>query len=147
MNTLICDAIRERRLLRFIYEGYERVVEPHLYGINTANHEMLSGWLVAGWSASKPEPGWRNYLVQEMHDIHVLATPFEPAREGYNPDDRGLRQVYCGIGLPEAERRADDLPDGVRVIGGDRERGGDRARDDERERGREHGGAGAEGTA
>ena len=30
MNALVCDAIRSRRLLRFIYEGYERIVEPHV---------------------------------------------------------------------------------------------------------------------
>jgi hypothetical protein len=27
MNTLICDAIRARRLIRFVYDGYERVAE------------------------------------------------------------------------------------------------------------------------
>ena len=38
MNILICDAIRTRSLLRFVYDGYERVVEPHLYAINSADH-------------------------------------------------------------------------------------------------------------
>ena len=47
MNVVVCDAIRARRLLRFVYDGYERVVEPHLYGVNTAGHETLSGWLAA----------------------------------------------------------------------------------------------------
>ena len=102
MNLLVCDAIRVRRLLRFIYEGYERIVEPHLYGINTANHEMLSGYLIAGWSASEGSPGWRSYLVREMHDIHVLAEPFRGPRPGYNPDDRRMRQIFCRLELPPA---------------------------------------------
>ena len=97
MNTLLCDAIRARRLLRFVYEGYERIVEPHAYGINTQNHEMLSCYLVGGWSASKPEAGWRNYLVREMHDVHVLAEPFTAARPGFNPQDDAFRQVYCRL--------------------------------------------------
>ncbi|HEU4700582.1 MAG TPA: tetratricopeptide repeat protein [Gemmatimonadales bacterium] len=97
MNELVCDAIAARRRLRFVYEGYERIVEPHLYGINTANHEALSAWLVAGWTASTPEPGWRNYLVAEMADVHVLATPFEGPRPGYNPDDPGFRQIFCRL--------------------------------------------------
>jgi hypothetical protein len=97
MNTLLCDAIRATRLLRFIYEGYERVVEPHLYGINTQNHEMLSCYLVGGWSASASEPGWRNYLVRDMHDIHVLAEPFDGPRAGYNPSDDAFHQVFCRI--------------------------------------------------
>ena len=95
MNDQICDAIRARRLIRFIYDGYERIVEPHIYGINTANHEALSAYLVAGWSKSAPEAGWRMYLVHDMYDIHVLATPFEAPRPGYNPMDPTFRQVYC----------------------------------------------------
>ena len=97
MNRLSCDAIGARRLLRFIYEGYERIVEPHLYGINAANHEALSAWIVEGWSATSDRAGWRNYLVTDMHDIHVLARPFEGPRSGFNPDDPKFRQVYCSV--------------------------------------------------
>ena len=103
MNVLICNAIWARRLIRFIYEGYERIVEPHIHGINTANHEALSAYLVGGWSASSPEPGWRNYLVREMHDIHVLATPFPGPRPGYNPEDPAIRQVYCRLEFPAGD--------------------------------------------
>jgi hypothetical protein len=97
MHAIICDAIRAKRLIRFIYEGYERIVEPHLHGINTANHEMLSGWLVGGWSESRPQPGWRNYLVRDMHDVHALADGFEGPRPKYNANDPQLRQVFCRI--------------------------------------------------
>jgi hypothetical protein len=97
MNTLICDAIRARRLVRFVYDGYERVVEPHLYGVSSANHEVLSGYLIGGWSASEGAPGWRKYLVQQMHDIHALAESFDKPREGYNPQDRQIRQVFCRL--------------------------------------------------
>ena len=97
MNVVICDAIRARRLLRFVYDGYERVVEPHLYGVNTAGHEALSGWLVSGWSSSDPEPGWRTYLVDQMHDVAALAEPFRVTREGYNPDDSRMTRVFCRL--------------------------------------------------
>ena len=106
MNAHICDAVGARRLLRFVYDGYERVVEPHLYGINTQNHEMLSCWLVGGWSKSEAAPGWRNYLVRDMADVHVLADGFDGPREGYNPDDDAFRQVFCrvqGAGERDAE--------------------------------------------
>lgn len=102
MNVLLCDAIRARHLVRFIYEGYERIVEPHQYGINTANHEMLSGYLVGGWSRTETEPGWRNYLVREMHDVHVLAEPFTAPRAGYNPGSTVFHQVYCQVDAPAA---------------------------------------------
>ena len=111
MNTLICDAIRAKRLIRFIYEGYERVVEPHIHGINSANHEMLSGWLVGGWSGSKAEPGWRNYLVKDMHDVHALADGFDRPRARYNAFDTQMRQVFCRIEPVEDAAAGDDEPD------------------------------------
>jgi hypothetical protein len=97
MNVIICDAIRARRLLRFVYDGYERLVEPHTYGVNTAGHEAVSGRLVGGWSASEPEPGWRMYLVDQMRDVAALAEPFEGPHAGYNADDPHFVRVYCQV--------------------------------------------------
>ena len=110
MHGIICDAIRAKRLLRFVYEGYERIVEPHLHGINSANHEMLSGWLVGGWSESRPEPGWRNYLVRDMHDVHALADRFEGPRPRYNPFDPQVRQVFCHLEPVAADAPAESPP-------------------------------------
>jgi hypothetical protein len=110
MNTIICDAIRARRLIRFVYEGYERIVEPHMHGINRANHEVLSGWLVGGWSESRPEPGWRNYLVRDMHDVHALTDSFEGPRPKYNAFDPQMRQVFCRLSPIGIERRPDAEP-------------------------------------
>jgi hypothetical protein len=106
MNVLICDAIRARRLIRFVYDGYERIAEPHAYGISTANNEVLSAYLVGGWSASDDAPGWRKYLVREMHDIQALAESFAAPRPEYNPEDRQMRQVFCrleAVARPAAE--------------------------------------------
>ena len=97
MNVVICDAIRARRLLRFVYDGYERVVEPHLYGVNTAGHEALSAYLVRGWSASDTTPGWRSYLISEMRDTAALADSFGGTREGYNPNDSRMTHIYCRV--------------------------------------------------
>lgn len=78
LHALLCDAIRARRLVRFTYDGYERVVEPYVYGVNTAGHEALLGWLVAGWTASETAPGWRMYLVPEMRQATATAERFTP---------------------------------------------------------------------
>jgi hypothetical protein len=103
MNTMICDAIRARRLIRFVYDGYERIAEPHAYGISTANHEVVSAYLVGGWSASEGAAGWRKYLVRDMQDIYALAETFEAPRPGYNPADRQMRQLFCRLeAVPKA---------------------------------------------
>jgi hypothetical protein len=97
MQDQICDAIRSRRLLRFVYDGYERIIEPHSHGINSANHEVVSGWLVGGWTKTETEPGWRNYLVTDMHDVHVLAESFAGPRPGFNPHAPYIRQIFCQL--------------------------------------------------
>jgi len=112
MNTLITDAIRARRLIRFIYEGYERIVEPHMYGINSANQEMVSAFLVGGWTKTETQPGWRNFLVKEMDDVHALSESFRTPRPGYNAKDPQFRQIYCSL---DAQGRVVDRRDQTRV--------------------------------
>lgn len=97
MNDTICKAIRERKLLMFGYADVVRVVEPHAYGMSTADHEMMSAWLLPGHSRSNPEGGWRNYLVDQIRGMQVLDQTFDGPRPGYNPDDKRLQQVFCRL--------------------------------------------------
>ena len=97
MNITVCDAIRARRLLRFVYDGYERVVEPHVYGVNTQGHEAVSAWLAGGWSATATDPGWRMYLLDQMRDVAALAQGFDGPRAGYNPDDTHFVRIHCQL--------------------------------------------------
>jgi hypothetical protein len=41
MRQAICYAIAAHQLLAFRYEGFERNVEPHRCGHNTAGHDAL----------------------------------------------------------------------------------------------------------
>jgi predicted DNA-binding transcriptional regulator YafY len=97
MNLVLCDAIRERRLVRFVYAGYERIVEPYAYGTARGGRELLMGWLARGWSSSNPEPGWRTFHVDEMHDVVATAEPFAGSRATYRGGDRRFEQVYCQV--------------------------------------------------
>ena len=97
MNLVVCDAIRARRLLRFVYDGYERVIEPHIYGVTSAGHDAVRGYLVRGWSSSESTPGWRMYLLDRMEGIAALAEPFAGPRGEYNPDDTQMERVYCRL--------------------------------------------------
>jgi len=97
MRHMICDAITAKRLLVFKYEGYERVVEPHRCGHNTAGHDALLAWFVRGYSESAARPGWRTYLLSQMRSIRQLEGTFERARRGYNPTDGSMPLVYCHV--------------------------------------------------
>jgi hypothetical protein len=97
MRQAICDAIAARRLLAFSYEGFERIVEPHRCGHNTAGHDALLAWLVRGYSESGAGAGWRTYLLTEIRLLRALGETFASARPGYNPADGSMPLVYCQL--------------------------------------------------
>jgi hypothetical protein len=106
VHLLICQAIASRQLLMFGYGDLVRVVEPHLFGLNTAGHDALSAWLRAGYSRSDPEGGWRMFLASELREPQMLDEPFAGPRPGYNPDDPHIVRPYCRL-----EGNADTTPD------------------------------------
>jgi hypothetical protein len=91
----------------FEYGDLIRVVEPHRFGINSAGHEMLSGWLRAGYSRSDPAGGWRNYLLSDVSALQVLDAPFAGTRPGYTAHDPRMREVHCQLDLAEADAPTD----------------------------------------
>ncbi|HEU4722491.1 MAG TPA: hypothetical protein VFS59_14120 [Gemmatimonadaceae bacterium] len=101
LREQLCAAIRRRSLVMFEYGDLIRVVEPHRFGVNSAGHEMLSGWLRAGYSRSDPAGGWRNYLLGDVHALQVLDAPFAGTRPGYVGRDPRMREVYCELTLTE----------------------------------------------
>lgn len=93
----LCAAITRRSLVMFDYGDLIRVVEPHRYGVNSAGHPMLSGWLRAGYSRSDPAGGWRNYLVRDIRSLQLLDAPFAGTRPGYTAHDARMREVFAEL--------------------------------------------------
>jgi hypothetical protein len=102
VNATICEAIRGRRLIMFAYADLIRVVEPHVYGLTTGDHEILSGWLRPGYSRTDPNGGWRTYRVADMGSVTLLPETFAGARPGYNPHDERMGTVYCSLPVVSA---------------------------------------------
>jgi hypothetical protein len=103
LRAQLCGAIQRRSLVMFEYGDLIRVVEPHRFGVNSAGHEMLSGWLRAGYSRSDPAGGWRNYLLHDVTALQVLDAPFAGARPGYAAHDPRMPEVFCELGSSVAE--------------------------------------------
>ncbi len=74
-----------------------RIVEPHLFGRKTSGNDVLSGYLVGGYTESDNEPYWRNYVVEEMEFVIMLDETFTGSREGYNPNDNSMDVIYCRL--------------------------------------------------
>ncbi|MFN3967252.1 MAG: hypothetical protein ACK4JE_06115 [Endomicrobiia bacterium] len=84
MNNLICEAIKYRRVIKFTYEGHERIVEPHTYGIHKdTGNEVLSAYQIGGYSSSGKVPYWRLYIVSKISNLQITDENFLEPRPGY----------------------------------------------------------------
>ena len=78
-DSLIRQAIREKRLLRFLYTNKVRVVEPHDYGVQKGKLRLLS-YQIGGESNTGALPAWRWIDVDRMSDVQVEERHFKGSR-------------------------------------------------------------------
>jgi hypothetical protein len=98
MNQSICDAIRNRKVLRLVYGWGHRIVEPHAYGINEKDHELLRCFQTSGESKSNEPIGWKIFRVDEINQLSALDQSFASARPGYKRGDPAMsQQIYCQL--------------------------------------------------
>ena len=95
MNPDICTAIHKHQMLRFLYNGGERIVEPYAYGA-CETHELLRAYQVSGFSRSR-ESGWKLFRVEEVSGLTVLEEAFGNLRPGYMRNDPCLEVTYAEI--------------------------------------------------
>lgn len=84
MHATLIEAIKERRVIQFIYRRHLRVIEPHMLAANELGHYVLSGWFIAGYSRESTL-GWREYFVAGISQLQVTDATFPGPRPGYNP--------------------------------------------------------------
>jgi len=96
MNAVICKAISEMKLVVFNYEGGDRTVEPHCFGVTTAGNPGLRGYQVVGYSSSG-EMGWKMFDMSKASSLRILDQTFNGPRSGYNANDKGMRSIECAL--------------------------------------------------
>ncbi len=77
METLLEQAIRERRLVQFQLHGLLRVAAPHVLGRLKGVTHLLS-FQVRGESKSGGLPNWRRAKLAEITELILLDERFEP---------------------------------------------------------------------
>lgn len=97
MNQKICQAIRERQILEFTYDGLLRQVEPHCHGRSQQNKESLRAYQVGGASQSGRIPHWRLFTVSKANGLTLSNERFSGTRSGYNPNDKGMISICCNL--------------------------------------------------
>ncbi len=101
-QSAICEAVRNRNLVRFHYSLSEepgfRIVEPHMVAYNEAGNLSLSAWFLRGSSESKEGAGWREYLVSSISNVTVLSEQFPGPRPGYDPTGgKRFSSIQCAL--------------------------------------------------
>lgn len=94
MNQLIGQAIRERKIITFTYDGYPRTVEPHCHGITTAGNEAVRCYQIAGGSSSGKVPGWHLMTIDKIVGLSVSKSSFAGPRAEYKKGDKGMSTIF-----------------------------------------------------
>src|SRR5579864_8212126 len=68
-DPLLWQAIERKRMIRAVYHGKERVVEPHDHGVLNGSVQLL-GYQIAG-SSSRRLPNWILMKVEGMAGLEL----------------------------------------------------------------------------
>jgi len=92
MEETIRTAIAERRLLVFRYSEMQRIVQPHILGVDRGGHLSLSAWQIAGTGV-----GWRLFHLDHVATLALSEKRFRGSAQGYNPDDPSFVRVLARL--------------------------------------------------
>ncbi|MFC1913058.1 hypothetical protein ACFLX7_02545 [Chloroflexota bacterium] len=97
MNQIICDAIRNRSVLEFTYDGHHRIVEPHAYGLSLRRKEVIRCYQIGGTSCSGEVPAWKLGEVVRIESLVVTKKHFVGERIGYAKGDKSMSTIFCEL--------------------------------------------------
>jgi hypothetical protein len=95
--TVIAAAIRERQRLSFIYDGHPRFVEPHTFGIDKYDRQMLCGYQTAGASTSGKPVGWKFFLIAKISALQTTEELFAAPRPEYQHNDGAFQRIIAQL--------------------------------------------------
>jgi hypothetical protein len=77
-DRLLRAAIRQKRLLKLVYQNKIRIVEPHDYGVHKGVAKLLA--YQVGGSSSGRLPNWRWMEINQISEIELLNKTFAGGR-------------------------------------------------------------------
>jgi predicted DNA-binding transcriptional regulator YafY len=97
----IIDALRNRKVLEFSYNGQPRIVEPQSYGLsNKTEHPVMRGFQRTGGSLSGYTRGLRLFELAKISELRQTGERFAKAQPGHNPNDTAMSKVIISLPRP-----------------------------------------------
>lgn len=93
MRELVCNAIANKRLIRFMYKDDLRIAEPHCCGKNSKGIDLLRAYQTRGGSNSD-EMGWKLFTLDKMENLALLDETFDGPRPDYVRGDSQMQFIY-----------------------------------------------------
>ncbi len=97
MNSPLCEAILQRKVIHFSYDGGYRIAEPHCYGTSRDGNELLRAYQIGGHSESGNPIGWKLFRLDELSSLSIREDSFSGPRPQYNPNDPAMASIYCRL--------------------------------------------------
>jgi len=93
----IKTAIQGKAQLTFTYDGFQRVVELHTYGVDTKGHTALRAYQVSGGSESGEYVGWKLFHVDQMRQVSIASNHFLAPRPKYKRGDSSFQVIHAQL--------------------------------------------------
>jgi hypothetical protein len=97
MKQTIIDAINNRNLLEFYYDGHHRIAEPHTFGVSTKGNDSLSAYQIEGTSDKGSVPDWKLFTVSKIVGLKISDKTFSGTRSGYRKGDSRMSKIYAEL--------------------------------------------------
>ena len=106
VDKLLRAAIRQKRLIKLIYQGKPRIIEPHDYGVHNGTVKLLS-YQLAGASRGRL-PNWRWMEVDAISEIDLLDRTFRGGRPGSAGKHHNWDDLYLRVDPPDEKDEEED---------------------------------------
>jgi predicted DNA-binding transcriptional regulator YafY len=97
MNEKIVEAINEKRIIAFYYDGGYRTVEPYVYGMSGAGHEVLRAYQLGGHSDSEAHEGWKLFKTSRIKNLVETPEFFKELRSDFKKEDPAIKEIFAEI--------------------------------------------------
>lgn len=91
MKDLICAAVKQKKTVKFTYEGATIIAEPFCYGVGSDGKEVMKGYQLAGGAA-----GWRLYEIAKVQNAEMTKVNFGVTRPDFNAEEN-MKSVDCKV--------------------------------------------------
>jgi len=92
MDELILSALIDKKIIIFQYDGFERICEPHVFGVANGKKQLLC-YQIAGGTRRGGIPQWRRFELTGMLKLKESGESFPGKRPVPHPPSLGWDRI------------------------------------------------------